>query len=166
MGAHVVVGRFGAPYGIKGWIKFVSFTDPVENILEYRPWRVQRDARWLDVAVDEIKTHGKGFVVHVRGIDDRDAAEHLTGREIAIPEEALPKAAADEYYWKDLIGLGVVNRDGVDLGTVDHLFEAGPNDVLVVARDGGEVMIPFVGVYVRSVDIGAKRIEVDWDASY
>ena len=165
MGAHVVVGRFGAPYGIKGWVKFVSFTDPVENILEYRPWRVQRDARWLDVAVDEVKAHGKGFVAHVRGVDDRNAAERLTGQEIAIPEEALPQAAADEYYWKDLIGLGVVTRDGTELGTVDRLFEAGPNDVLVAVRDGAEVMIPFVSAYVLAVDLDAKRIEVDWDTS-
>src|SRR5262245_117185 len=135
MGAHVVVGRFGAPYGIKGWVKFVSFTDPVDNILDYRPWRVQRDEDWQDVPVDEIKAHGKGFVVHVRGVDDRTAAERFTGRDIAIPENALPQIAADEYYWKDLIGLDVVQRGGASLGTVDRLFETGPNDVLVVARD-------------------------------
>jgi 16S rRNA processing protein RimM len=166
VGAHVVVGRFGAPYGIKGWLKLVSFTDPVQNILHYRPLRVQRDEHWHDVPVDEIKSHGKGFVAHVCGVDDRTAAERLTGREIAIPEEALPQTAADEYYWKDLIGLTVVMRNGTALGTVDRLFEVGPHDVLVVARDGEDVMIPFVDAYVREVDLARKRIEVDWDESY
>ena len=165
-GAHVVVGRFGAPYGLKGWLKFVSFTEPVQNILTYRPWRVQRGARWDDLAVDEIKEHGKGFVAHVRGIDDRSAAERLTGREIAVPADVLPGTADDEYYWKDLVGANVVTPRGEVLGDVTRLFEAGTHDVLVVDRDGQEVLIPFAAAYVLNVDIEGRRIEVDWDPSY
>lgn len=166
MGAHVVVGRFGAPYGIKGWLKFVSYTDPAQNILTYRPWRVRFDSRWDDLAVDEIKSHGKGFVAHVLGVDDREAAERFAGCEIAVPEEVLPPAAPDEFYWKDLIGLEVVTRDGTSLGAVDRLFEAGTHDVMVVVHDGTEVLIPFAGAYVSGVDIEARRLVVDWDPSY
>src|SRR5262245_21599336 len=166
LGAHVVVGRFGAPYGVKGWLKFVSFTEPVQHILNYQPWRVQGDARWDDVAVDEVKEHGKGFVAHVRGIDDRTTAERLTGCEIAVPADALPRPADDEYYWKDLIGARVVNRGGEVLGDVTHLFGAGTHDVLVVDRDGQEVLIPFADAYVLNVDIEGRCIEVDWDPSY
>lgn len=166
MGALVVVGRFGAPYGLKGWLRFASFTDPVDNILTYRPWRLHRDERWQKLDVDAAKAHGNGFVAHVLGVDDRGAAGALSGCEIGVPEEALPAAAPDEYYWKDLIGLDVAQSSGVILGVVKRLFEAGTHDVMVVNHEGAEVLIPFAGAYVLNVDLQERRIVVDWDTSY
>ena len=106
------------------------------------------------------------MVAVIPGVADRDAAEALRGSEIWVPRSALPPPRAGEYYWVDLEGLRVVNLEGVDFGTVSHLFSTGANDVLV-ARGDRERMIPFLEPdYIRSVDFGAGVVTVDWDAGF
>ena len=104
------------------------------------------------------------------GIDDRTAAEALKGSRIFISRSSFPSVAKDEYYWVDLIGLDVINREGEALGVVKELLSTGPQTVLVMEyqQDGkaAERMIPFVSVYVDEVDIAAKRIRVDWQTDY
>jgi 16S rRNA processing protein RimM len=158
----LVVGRFGGAYGVKGWLRVVSFTDPVTNLIRYRPWLLRRDGDWATVNVSACRAHGAGLVAKVEGIDDRSAAERLSGGEIGVPEDVLPSLGADEYYWKDLIGMTVVTTDGTPLGQVSALMETGANDVLVVATDEGEVLIPFVSAVVGHVDAATRRIVVDW----
>lgn len=159
----VVVGRFGAPYGVKGWLNVTSYTDPLENLVEYRPWFVDRQGRWSEVTVAQTKQHRGGFVAQIVGVGDRDAAQALVGHEIAVPESVLPDAGEDEFYWKDLIGLDVVDQAGRVLGQVDELMETGANDVIVVRSAGGsDVLIPFVRHVVTNVDLPGRRIIVDW----
>jgi 16S rRNA processing protein RimM len=162
--AVLVVGRFGAPYGIKGWLNVTSYTDPLENIVEYRPWFVERGSNWSEVTVVRTKPHRNGFVAQIEGVDDRNAAQELVGRSIGVPESALPAVGEDEFYWKDLIGLDVADPAGTVLGQVSGLMETGANDVVVVRTARGEVLIPFVRHVVLDVDLQRRRIVVDWQS--
>jgi len=159
-----VVGRFGAPYGVKGWVRVVSYTDPPANLLIYRPWRLRREDGWADLEVAGVKPHQRGFVAQIAGVTDRTAAERFVGREIGVPEDVFPDTVEDEYYWKDLVGLDVDQCDGRRLGRVSRLFETGSRSVLVVSYEGGERLIPFVSHYVLEIDLEARRMVVDWAA--
>ena len=172
---HVIVGKIGAPYGVCGWFKVFSYTEPVDNLLNYDPWYIKVFAlpgsvgdadSWSIAPVSEAKTHGKGLIAKFKGCENRDDAARLTGREIAIQRNQLPPAGKDEYYWSDLQGLAVVTSDGTSLGVVDHLLETGANDVLVVKGER-ERLIPYVlGPIVTSVDLESGILQVDWDPEF
>lgn len=160
---RLTMGRFGAPYGVRGWLKVHSHTAPPENLFAYSPWWVRLAGQWVTVQVDDGKAHGKGLVAHVEGYDDPETARALVGAEIAVERGQFEPAGDGEYYWADLVGAEVVNLDGRTLGRVDHLFNNGAHDVMVVAGER-ERLIPFVrGRYVTAVDVNGKRIVVDWD---
>jgi 16S rRNA processing protein RimM len=167
----LVIGRIVGAYGIKGWVKIHSFTEPAENLLGYRGWKIRRRDRWEEIEFDDGQQHGKGLVAHIRGVDHRDAAELLKGCDIAVPRSQLPALESNEYYWYQLEGLTVYAGNTL-LGRVDHLMETGANDVLVVracegSLDSRERLIPWLlGQTVRSVDLDAGRIEVDWDPAF
>jgi 16S rRNA processing protein RimM len=162
----IIVGRIAAPYGISGWLKVVSYTQPPEQLITYTPWYLRQGDVWRTTEIVEIRHHASGLRVHLPGCEDREMAGKLTGTDIGIYREQLPAVAADEYYWNDLIGLRVVTRDDAVLGTVDHLLETGANDVLVVRGDR-ERLIPFVqGQVVTLVDLEKRVIRVDWDPDF
>ena len=158
----VVVGRFGPPFGIKGWLNVISYTDPVTNLADYRPWFVERNGEWTQLSIDGVKPHRHGFVAQVDGIDDRDVALRYSGKSIGVEDSTLPAAGEDEFYWKDLIGLAVEDQAGTALGEVSGLIETGANDVIVVRSGTGEVLIPFVRHVVLTVDLDRRRMVVDW----
>jgi 16S rRNA processing protein RimM len=160
--AVVVVGRFGAPYGVKGWLSVLSYTEPLDNIITYRPWLIERHGEWCELRVVRARPHGRKFLAEIDGVTDRDAAQKLVGHVIGVPEAALPATDEGEYYWKDLIGLDVVNEQGVRIGAVAELFETPANDMIVVRDDAMEVLIPFVARVVKRVDVTRRQILVDW----
>jgi 16S rRNA processing protein RimM len=147
---------------VRGWLKVVSFTDPPDNLLGYRPWQIEREGRWCAVDVESARRHGSAFVAKIHGIDDRGAAERLANAEIAVAESALPALAADEFYWKDLLGMTVVAPDGERIGRVVEMIQTGANDVLVVESEEGRRLIPFVAAVIGDVDLTAKRLVADW----
>lgn len=171
----VVLGHIQGVFGIRGWLKVFSLTDPIDNILRYSPWTlVSHPGRGGapgtheggDWVVIEGRRHGKGLVAHLRGCDDRDRAQTLVGAEIAVPRSRLPAPGADEFYWTDLEGLAVETLDGVPLGAVSHLLATGANDVLVV-RGERERLIPFLWEHtIRDLDFEQARIRVDWDPDF
>jgi 16S rRNA processing protein RimM len=164
---YIVVGRISGLYGVRGWVKVFSHTQPRDNILSYATWYLNKAGAWVANELETGRTQGKGIVAKLKGCEDRDAAAALMGSEIAIRREQLPKAAPGEYYWADLTGLEVENLEGVGLGVVDHLLETGANDVLVVVQDGVERLIPFVqGQFVKNVDLAEGLITVDWDPDF
>lgn len=162
----VILGRIAGVYGVKGWVRVHSHTAPRENILSYSPWLLRRNGGWEARAVEEGRRHGKGVVARLAGIDDRDVAVTFVGADIAVPRQRLGRLEAGGYYWTDLEGLEVVTVGGVGLGIVDHLFETGANDVMVVKGDR-ERLVPFVEPEViRAVDFSSGRIVVDWDPDF
>lgn len=161
----VVMGRVSIPFGVKGWIKIQPFSEMDDTLADYGEWHILCQGQWVAYAVREVKLHGKGLIANFVGVDERDAAFVLRGREIAVPRISLPPAPANQYYWSDLIGLDVVNTHAHPLGTVEKLLEAGAHDVLVVQAER-ERLIPFVGQIVLEVDLAARRIVVDWQADY
>lgn len=162
----VAVGKIVGLYGVHGWVKVFSHTDPKENIFSYAPWLVQIRGEWQSTKVLSGRTQGKGLVAQLEGSGDRDQARLFIGAEIAVLKSQLPKPAAGEYYWSDLIGLEVVTLGGQALGKVDHLLDTGANDVLVVQGER-ERLIPFVrGQYVHEIDLDAGTMRVDWDPEF
>lgn len=162
----IVLGKISGLYGVRGWCRVFSYTEPRDNILSYSPWYLRKGQDWQMVEVVEGRQQGKGVVVHLKGCDDRDAATLLMGSEVAIKPEQMPRPAENEYYWSDLIGCQVETVDGVALGHIESMMETGANDVIVVAGER-ERLIPFVqGDIVVEVDIAAKRVRVDWDPDF
>jgi 16S rRNA processing protein RimM len=163
---HISVGKISGVFGIKGWVKVFSFTDPRENILTYSPWLLIKGDEIKAVDVVDGQLQGKTIVAQLDGINDRDQAANLMGWDVFITRDQLPKAAKGEYYWSELIGLNVETVEGVPLGVVDSLLETGANDVIIVQGER-ERVIPFLqGQTIINVDLGAGRIIVDWDPEF
>lgn len=169
VGEFISVGKISGVFGVKGWLKVFSFTDPRDNILNYKPLYMKQQGQWVKVEVTGGKLQGKAIVMSLKQVTDRNLAMPLMGAELAIQRSQLKVAAEDEYYWADLIGLNVVNQQDVLLGQVDHLLETGANDVLVVktADVETEMLIPFVfDEVVLQIDLQNQNILVDWQADY
>lgn len=169
---QIVVGRLGAVYGVKGWLKVQSFTDDPESIFEYSPWLLSQKTE-REMKVVEWRRHNNGLIARLEGISDRDEAARLTGADICITADELPALADDEFYWRDLIGMRVVNTKGYDMGVVEQIMPTASNDVLVVkanSNDGfgkSERLIPFIqSEYVTAVDKEAKQIQVEWPSDF
>lgn len=164
----VVLGRVSGVYGVKGWIKVFSHTEPPDNILEYSPWYLRRDGRQQAFDVLQGKVHGKGIIAQLANCPDRDVAAGLSGSEIVIERDRMPELAEDEFYWADLIGLQVQDINGQVLGDVEQLLATGANDVLVVkGQANSELLIPYIlDEVVLAIDLEAGVMQVDWDTDY
>lgn len=181
----VELGRIQDAWGIKGWVRILPHSADTSALLASSQWFLQPpEARFargfsafggcVDVGVTEVKPHTDGLVAQLEGVDDRNAAEALKGVRIYLSRSAFPATPEGEYYWVDLIGLDVVNREGVHLGVVSDLVATGPNSVLVLeytetvdgAEQTAERMIPFVAAYIDGVDKAARRITADWQPDY
>lgn len=169
----IIVGKFGAPYGIKGWLKINSYTDDPAAIFEYAPWIVKNNATGQSIEVSQWRTHNNGLVVKLVDVDDRNAAEVLKNVEIHILESQLPALADDEFYWRDLVDMNVVNEQGYRLGVITEMFETGSNDVMRVKANAGDAfakterLIPFIMEdCVKSVDRKAGTVTVNWDPDF
>ncbi|GAB5415577.1 MAG: ribosome maturation factor RimM [Congregibacter sp.] len=164
-------GRIGGAYGIKGWVRIHSFTDPIDNVLRFERWWLKRRDGYTPAVIAEGKRHGKGLVCRLESIDDRNAAETLKGSELWVDSNELPALEPGEFYWHELQGLRVwCQHDGkqILLGEVDHLLDTGANDVIVTrpcdgSCDERERLIPYVwDAVVTEVSLGDGLIRVDW----
>jgi 16S rRNA processing protein RimM len=169
---YIVLGKISSVYGVKGWVKVYSYTDPLDKILEYGNWMLRQGNNQTLVEVDKGRSHGKGMVAHLRGIDDREVAKKYSGFEICVPKNRLPELSDGEYYWYELEGLTVVTTEDVTLGVVDYMMSTGAgNDVLVVKGDAHSIdrrerLIPYVEQFVLDVSLEAGRIVVEWDPEF
>ena len=166
-GDPVILGRISGPYGVKGWVRVFSYTEPREALLGYRRWLLRTAGGWMEQTVAEGRKQGKSLVARLQGTEDRDAAAKWIGSDIAVERGSLPPAGHGEFYWADLEGLQVRRRDGRILGRVAHMLATGSNDVMVVRGEGEskqEILIPFVPeMYILRVDIAEGVIDVDWE---
>ena len=159
---YVVVGQVCGVFGTHGWLKVFSHTRPRDQLLAYQPWYVRGPAGWERHDVSAARAQRGGLIAHLTGIDDRDQAGALLRRPIAVLRSQLPPLAPGEFFWRDLIGMRVINRDGVELGRVRALFDTGAHDVLEVTGTTTR-LIPWVrGVHVLEVQPDAGTIVVDW----
>lgn len=173
----IEVGRVLDAWGLKGWLKVMPYSADPEALFSSKRWYLQPSEKGpkafsgtVKLAIREVREHSDSVVAWAQDVDDREAAEALRGARIFVARSSFPTAAADEYYWVDLIGLDVVNRDGLAMGRVRELLSTGPQTVLVLdyEHDGkpAERMIPFVSVYIDDVDLAARQIRVDWQPDY
>jgi len=163
------MGRIGAPFGVHGWVRVTPWSEDAGALVAHRTWAMRETAvdEWRDVEVLEAKQQTPGIVARFAGVESREAAAALRGREVGLRRDALPPPAENEYFWTDLEGLEVMNRSGVSLGRVAGVAGNGAHPILrVAAEEGAERLIPFVPAYVDRVDMTAGRIEVDWQADY
>lgn len=180
----IEIGRIADAWGVKGWFKVLPYSTEPAVLLTTRHWFLlptERGARIFEGAVllevRQAREHSGGIVAWAQGMDDRNSAEALRGSRIFVSRTAFPKAADDEYYWVDLIGLAVINREKIALGTVRDLLTTGPQTVLVLEGETGigdesaatksvERMIPFVAAFIDEVDVAGGRILVDWQPDF
>jgi 16S rRNA processing protein RimM len=163
---RVLLGHICGLHGVCGWVKVFSVTAPPANILNYSPWQIGQGGQWRTLDVLSGRVQGKSIVAQLATYDDRDAAAQLLGAEIAVYREQLPILDKGDYYWTDLIGLTVINQQGITLGQVSYLLETGANDVLVVQGDR-ERLIPFLhDQVVLMIDFERGVVSVDWDAEF
>ena len=165
----ISVGRILGVFGIEGWVKVFSFTEPRQNIISYSPIYISYKGGWVDVKVSGGRTQGKGIVMRLENVTGSDQVSPLIGAGLAISSTQLKPTEKNEFYWCDLIGLTIINSQDELLGQVDYLLGTGAHDVLVVKKSSGnrERLIPFVmDEIVKLVDLKNKLILVDWGVDY
>lgn len=160
---RLIVGQINGIFGVQGWVKVFSHTDPRENIFRYSPWLIEVKGEWQPIKVEDFKVQqgGKALVAKLEQLDDRDEARKIMGATIAIDKSQLQRDHND-YLWIDLIGCEVRNLEGLVFGKVENLVETGAHDVLRIAGEHS-TLIPFVlETFIKQVDIAHKSIVVDW----
>lgn len=165
----IVVGRIGKTHGVKGELKIISFTQPFNNIIDYQPWYLSVDKKWQEITLASCKKQHDSVVAKLVNCDTPEQAKQYTNQLIAVPRSRLKELPAGDYYWADLQGLTVINKQNVCLGLVDCLLETGANDVLIVKNEEThkEFYIPYVmNEVILAVDLTEKVIRVDWDGEY
>ncbi|MFW5815663.1 MAG: ribosome maturation factor RimM [Wenzhouxiangella sp.] len=161
-GDTVVVGRILGPWGVQGWARVYSWTDPPEALFDYQPWYL--GASQQAVSLSDWRRSGKRLLARLAEFDSPEALAALVDAPILVARDQLPEPPAGQYYWHDLVGLEVVNLQGFRWGTVTGFLPTGVHDVMKIAtEDQRQVLIPFViGRFVHEVDPKAQRIRVDW----
>lgn len=166
MSRDVLVGEIGAPFGVKGWVKVRSETEPPDNILKYSPWRIGEGEDSREYEVLDGKAHGPGVIARLAGITDRDQAALLRKAPIWVARDQFPELKRGQYYWTDLIGLEVRTPDGLLLGTIVDMLATGANDVMEVRGDRDR-LVPFImHEYIKSVDLDQGVVIADWDPDF
>lgn len=164
--AWVTVGKIEASFGIQGWVKIRSYTDPITNIFDYSPWQLIKNGEIVPAKLEKTKKNNKSLIAKFQNIDSPETAAVLFGSDITVPRDVLPILPDDEFYWSDLEGLTVINLQGITLGTVKRLMATGANDVLIISGER-EYLIPYVlERHVKSIDLKNRQIIVDWDAEF
>ena len=165
---ETVIGQITSVFGVKGWLKVFSYTDPKDGILDYRNWTLVHNGQRIPARLEEGRRQGQGIVVRLKGIDDRGLARTYCGADITVPMAELPDLPEGEFYWHQLEGLTVFTMDNECLGKVDHLIGTGSNDVLIVRAtdesiDQRERLIPYrPEQVVKNVNLTESAMTVDW----
>jgi 16S rRNA processing protein RimM len=160
----LTVGRFGAPFGVKGWVKVFSYTDPIENILSYSPWQVQLNGQWQALEILDIRKHHQTFIAAIKNCHSPEDAGQYRNAYIGILRSQLPELS-EQVYWSDLEGLTVNTVTGQTIGTISSIFATGANDVLVIGTpDNKEYLVPFLrDSVIKNIDLEQGRLTIDWD---
>ncbi|RMH21934.1 MAG: ribosome maturation factor RimM [Gammaproteobacteria bacterium] len=163
----IEIGRISGIYGVRGWVRVFSYTQPRSNIFNYSPWILKSAEGQQIYTLNQGRKHGKTLVAQLEGITDRESARTLLNIPVFVERDQLPPSEEGKFYWHDLYDLVVFNTENILLGQVSHLVETGANDVMVVRDHNNERLIPFIlGDVVMKVDLQQKQIIVDWDPDF
>ncbi len=162
--ALIELGVVGAPFGVRGWVKVRSHTEPPERLLEHRSLQLRLGDAWRAYRIEASGRSGGQLTVKLAGVEDRDAAAALKGATVGVPRIELPPRDEKDFYRADLIGCEVMNLQGDRLGVVSHFVEI-PAHTLMVVRGDKEYWVPAVPQHLRRVDLQARRIIVNWDTA-
>jgi 16S rRNA processing protein RimM len=160
-----LIGKINGLFGVQGWVKIFSYSDPRKNILTYQPWHIQVNGQWQTLEKTTGRVQGKTIVAQLKNITNREQAHSYIGTDIYIEKSQLPALSKGEYYWEELIGLTVINQENITLGVVNNLMDTGANTVLVVQGEQ-EYLIPYIKPFLLQVELQNKQITVDWDADF
>ena len=158
----MLIGKIAGAHGIKGNIKLISFAESLEifekgsSVVLLGP-----DGSRKKSTINWIKPHGRGTLLSLDGITNRNLVEELIGWELYIERARLPELEPGVYYWSDLIGLDVVTADGGYLGKIETIIQTGSNDVYVVKDQENEILIPALDNVVIDIDLKKKEMQVD-----
>lgn len=164
----IELGVVGAPFGVRGWVKLRSFTDPPERLLQHRKLQLSVGGSWKEYSIEASGRSAGQLTAKLTGVNDRDQAQGLRGAKVCVPRSELPQRNDKDFYRADLIGCEVQNLAGVRLGQVAHFVET-PGQALMVVRGAHELRgteeywVPAVPRHLRRVDLGARLVVVDWD---
>lgn len=162
----LVVGRFGRPHGIKGFITVHSFTEPRDNLLQYTDWHVHRGNQWQPLKILNLESNNKQIVALVDGYKDRDQVAALTNLEIGVSRDQLAPLKPGEYYWHDLVDMQVYNKSGQFFGKVVEIMPTGSNDVLVVQGEKRYLIPYLLDEFIKEINPEKGIITVDWDLDF
>ncbi|HAO59394.1 MAG TPA: ribosome maturation factor RimM [Psychrobacter sp.] len=165
------IGQLKKPYGIKGWLWVFSETEEREAIFSYSPWWMKTATGFKPLTVTDWRKQGSGIVAQFEQVPDRNVAETMNGVSIWIDKDSLPETEEDEYYWSDLVGLSVINKQQECLGTIKELFETGAHPIMKVVPSKDSIddeprMIPWHKQTVDVVDLAAGQMIVDWERDF
>jgi 16S rRNA processing protein RimM len=153
------MGRVAGSYGVRGWIR----VDEAQAALP------QCAVWWIggtEYTVEQVKQHSGTLLAKLAGLEGPEAARKLRGSKVYVRREALPAPEEGHYYLADLVGLEVVNEQGVALGKVKRWMFNGAQDVMEVAGDGKVRLLPWIPEVVKKVDLLKKQIDVTWGADW
>lgn len=163
---YVVIGRVGRTYGVKGWLKIQSFTSPQTNIFDYQPWYYKQKGTWFSFECDNHEINANSLLIHVKDYDSPEKAQQLTGIEIAVKRSQLPDLPKGEYYWDDLIGLDVYNKDQVLLGKVVNIISNAAHPLLEIKGDKQHLIPLLFDKFIVEVDLSKSKMIADWDPEF
>lgn len=164
---NVILGKFASVYGVKGWIKVISYTDPIENILNYSHWQVHLQGKWQSVTLEHGKRHGKFLIVKLTGDDDRDRVRRFTNHNIYVRRDDLPQLEHNQHYIQDLIGLRITNLNNETLGHITDIQSTPANDIIVVTDKNNKLhLIPYLDHVVKKIDTDTGDMQIDWDLDW
>ena len=160
----ILVGKISNPHGIKGWVKVISFTDPIENILSYKQWIISDKETEKTYYLEDSRVQGNKIVIKLENVNDRNDADLLKNLQIQVNRSDLPELDQNSYYWEDLVDFNVIDIKGNHVGKVDSLFRTGTNDVLVIIDETKErLLVPFImEEVIKYVDLAKELISIDW----
>ena len=163
-GKKILVGKISNPHGIKGWVKVISFTDPIENILSYKKWTISDNETEKTYCLEDSRIQGNKIVIKLEGVNNRDDADLLKNLQIEINRSDLPELDGNSFYWEDLVDFNVIDIKGNPVGKVDSLFRTGSNDVLVIINETKErLLVPFImEEVIKYIDLAKELISIDW----
>lgn len=163
---YVIIGKLGTTYGIKGWLRIQSFTEPTLNIFEYSIWYIRQGNEWVSIVFDKTDVNNDKLLVHIKGYDTPEEAKQLTGFEVAIKHAQLPSLAKGEYYWHDLVGLSVYTTDNIFLGTVQQVINNAAHPLLEIKGEQYHLVPLIFKKFVIDIDLAHQKIVVDWDPEF